>query len=241
MKHRKDIRKFKTFSLNDKKRLDFYRQFISKNDLVFDVGANLGNRSKLFLELYAKVIAFEPQIYCAAFLKKALGTNENFILEKTALGERELQSKMFISDQHTLSTLSRDWINSTHDSGRFSDTQWRDTQDVRVSTLDIMIEKYGLPKFLKIDVEGYEFEVISGLSRAIKYISLEFAAENIDITKSCLQHLLKLGDCVFQYSEEESMLFNLKKWSTFDETMNFLEEQIRKNRLAFGDIYVRMK
>jgi hypothetical protein len=39
---------------------DFYRRFIRPGDLVFDVGANVGKRSAVFLDLGATVVAIEP-------------------------------------------------------------------------------------------------------------------------------------------------------------------------------------
>ena len=74
-KHR-DIQSFKVLSDDEKRYIKFYQQFIKPNDLVFDVGANMGNRTKLFLKLGAKVIAFEPQKICSDYLKS------EFIKEK---------------------------------------------------------------------------------------------------------------------------------------------------------------
>ena len=51
-------------------RVNFYKKFINPNDLVFDVGANVGNRVGAFLKCHAKVVAVEPQPYCVKILRE---------------------------------------------------------------------------------------------------------------------------------------------------------------------------
>ena len=70
----------------DQKMLDFYSQFISNNDVVFDVGANIGNRSKIFLKLNASVIAVEPQDECIKYLQSTFGNNKNIKIVLKVLG-----------------------------------------------------------------------------------------------------------------------------------------------------------
>lgn len=241
LKHRKNVRKFKTFSAIDKQRMDFYSQFMQPGDLVFDVGANLGNRTKIFLKLGAKVVGFEPQKLCADFLKGVLKDEDNFTLIESALGSEVSETEMFVSEKHTLSTLSEQWVNSTHQSGRFTQSEWSEKQIVQVTTLDRMIEKYGAPAFIKIDVEGYEFEVISGLSSPVKYMSIEFASENIDVTYQCIEHMSSLAEMVFQYSEGESMKFTLTDWVSKDDIKQFLHDETMRKKLAFGDVYIKIK
>ena len=54
-------------------RKEFYSEFIKEGDVVFDVGANKGNRTVIFLELGAKVVAVEPQKECYEHLTKRFG------------------------------------------------------------------------------------------------------------------------------------------------------------------------
>ena len=87
---------------------------------------------------------------------------------------------MYVSYEHTLSTLSADWLSAVSESGRFGDTRWDSEEEVEITTLDAAIAEFGEPAFVKIDVEGYESEVLSGLSRRLKAGSIEFAAESLD-------------------------------------------------------------
>ena len=83
------------------------------------------------------------------------------------LGANPSVVELKISDAHVLSSMSNRWIESTTQSGRFSSYNWNKSIDVKVDTLDNMFTKFGVPRFVKIDVEGYELEVLQGLSRQL--------------------------------------------------------------------------
>lgn len=233
------LRKFRKLDEHDSRSANFYRQFISPGDLVFDVGANMGNRSKIFLSLGARVVAFEPQKKCADFLRAALGHEQRFTLIEAALGASDGEAEMMISDAHTISTLSRDWIQTTQSHGRFSQYQWNQKQTVRVTTLDRVIQAYGVPAFIKIDVEGFEKEVLSGLTTPVRCLSIEFAAENIAATFECLDRVTALSNSAFQFSEGESMDFQLPEWVPAGEIRSWLTKLAHQDRMAWGDVYIR--
>ena len=239
IKNYKNIQRFKILSEDDKRYIQFYQQFIKPGELVFDVGANMGNRTKIFLELGAKVVAFEPQKLCSDFLKLALKNNDNFTLVDAALGGKLGEGEMLISDSHTVSTLSKHWVEATKKSGRFSQCEWNKKQKVPITTLDIEIKKFGIPSFIKIDVEGYEHEVLSGLRHPVPCVSIEFAAENIMNTFKCIDYLNSLSNFKYQFSEEESLHFHLPAWVSDAEIKNFLEKISYKNKSAWGDVYIK--
>lgn len=233
----KDRRRFRQFSAQDQRRKDFYAQFIQPGDIVFDVGANMGNRTKPFLALGAKVIAFEPQRHCADFLARELKGRDDFVLVRKALGSAPGHAEMLISNAHTLSTLSRDWVDATQESGRFEGYEWQQTQQVEITTLDAAIAEYGKPSFIKIDVEGFEYEVLSGLSQPVAALSIEFAAEFIDRTLQCIGHVQSLArETLFQFAEGEDMAFSFDDWVDADTLVAHLRSL--DNR-TFGDVYMR--
>ena len=61
--------------------------------------------------------------------------------------------------------------------------------DVPTITLDRMISLYGVPDFIKIDVESAEFECLCSLSQPVELLCFEWAAETKDITHKCLAYL----------------------------------------------------
>jgi FkbM family methyltransferase len=239
LKH-KNFNNLEMWSQEDERRLKFYGRFIKPDDLVFDVGANMGNRTKIFLKLNAKVVAFEPQKMCAKFLESAFKSERNFTLIRKALGAKDGEAEMFIANEHTISTLSKHWVTATKKSGRFRQNTWNKRQLVEITTLDNMIKQFGIPSFIKIDVEGYEYEVLSGISIPIDYISIEFAAENINNTYKCIEHMNSLSNVLFQIVKGEETIFYFPEWISGEELKNNLSDIINQDSLAWGDIYIKM-
>ena len=232
------IRELKDWAIHDLKMLDFYSQFVSPGTLCFDVGANIGNRVKILLELQADVVAIEPQEKCAQILKRVFGNNHRLRIIQKALGEREGEAEIMISDSDTLSSMSPEWIEAVKESGRFPESLWDKKQKVQMTTLDNLIQQYGIPQFMKIDVEGFENQVIRGLSQPIHLISLEFVSERIKPTLNCIDHLAILGDIQLNYSIGESMQFSLETWIGAEEMKRVLSSLSGENNV-FGDVYIK--
>jgi len=237
----------KIFKMEEKQRekmIEFYSKFIKPDDLCFDIGANIGEYTKTFLELGAVVVVVEPQDCITR-----IPINKNIIKIQKALGESEGQKKMMISNANTLSSLSKDWIEAVSKSGRFPSFSytWNKEKIVQIITLDNLIEKYGMPSFIKIDVEGYEYQVIKGLSKPVQALSIEFTPEILEPTFQCINYLSKLGDIELNYSFGDTMLLSLKEWTTPKELIKiFLDYKNngswpRSSNVEYGDVYIRFK
>lgn len=222
----------------DQKMLDFYSQFASHGDLIFDVGANTGNRTKIFLKLGMRVVAIEPQDECVDLLRLGFGKNKNLTIIQKVLGSSEGEAELMICNVNNLSSLSQDWIETVKSSGRFSDYSWENKKLIPMTTLDRLIELYGLPSFIKVDVEGFEHEVLLGLSEPVNFISLEFTPEFADSTFKCMEHLESLGNVLFNFSLGESMRLALDNYVTSKEMCDILDGY--KNDInVYGDMYCR--
>lgn len=218
----------------------FYRQFLSPGGLCFDIGANLGNRTRCFEHLGCKVIAVEPQPKCFAKLEKDFGNHPNVKLVKAAVGREPGKATLHVSPDHVLSTLSQSFMDRTTRSGRFADIRWDRIEEVAITTLDELIAEFGEPQFIKIDVEGYESEVIAGLSQAVPALSIEWVPELPENASACLRHLAGLGDYEFNISWGESMKFARPQWRSMESVLTVIHEFEGETGL-FGDIYARLK
>lgn len=217
-------------------KLIFYKQFLKPGELCFDVGANIGNRTEAFLALDARVVAIEPQSKCAQMLRLRFGNKIKLI--KMALGEKEANGVMYISETSEISSLSKDWIDSVSKS-RFKTSQWNKKETIRITTLDKLIATMGLPKFCKIDVEGYEEEVLKGLTQPIKFISFEYTIpERLNSFLNCLSQLSKIGRFDCNYTVGEQMRLEFDTWVSQEVLIKKIRE-ISKESL-FGDIYMRL-
>lgn len=230
------------FSAHDMQMKVFYGAFVKPGDLVFDVGANMGNRTKILLSLGAKVVAIEPQAHCVRALQTAFGGHPHLQIVPKGLGARESSAVLHVNQDSTLSTLSDEWISATSATNRFRGRAWKQTQTIQLTTMDALIARFGHPVFTKIDVEGYEKEVLAGLSEPLPIVSLEFAAESIDSILQCIDRLSTLADgksLTFNFSEGESMYFTFDSWVDADQLRAYLEKY-RHDYRTFGDIYVRV-
>ena len=220
--------------------LEYYSQFIPRGALCFDVGANIGNRVKIFLKLQASVVAVEPQDECAKILRAAFRNSHRLTVVQKALGESEGEAELMISNANTITSLSPEWVRAVRESGRFSEYSWDARQVVPVTTLDRLMEEYGVPSFIKVDVEGYEYQVVRGLSQPVKTLSLEFTPEFIDSTFRCIDHLQRLGEIRLNYSVGETMRLALTEWVAPQEMVAILSS-FRDDTAVFGDVYVQFR
>ncbi|MEP2777050.1 MAG: FkbM family methyltransferase [Luteolibacter sp.] len=217
-----------------------YGSFVSSGDLCFDVGANFGNRVRCFRALGCKVVAVEPQAICLSRLRRAFGTDREVILEPKAAGATQGTATLRTSSVHVLSTLSDAFVKKTRASGRFAAVSWGGEETVEVTTLDALIAVHGTPRFVKIDVEGFESEVLAGLAHAVPALSFEWTPEIPDNSLACLQILAALGNYEFNYSWGESMRLARPVWLNQMAMARVVEEFAGENQM-FGDIYARLK
>jgi len=218
-----------------RKTLHFYSQFIRKGNLVFDIGANVGRRTEVFIELGAKVICVEPQKACLQRLYESFGNNNKVIIVAKGIADVEGFAELYISENSIISTMSSKWKNE----GRFAKgNKWVETEKIATTTLDYLLNQYGLPAFCKIDVEGFEKKVLSMLKRQIPSISFEFCREFFDDAKDCVNHLLSIGKYRFNCSIGESMELLSPVWLAPDRLYAILDSL--DDRLLWGEIYAKL-
>ena len=218
--------------------LNFYAGFIKRGNLCFDVGANVGEKTELFLELGASVVAVEPQESCWRTLRRRF-KNDSVYVENRALAESKGTMILFTDRSNTLASVSQDWIATVKQSGRFSGHKWSGRVSVETTTLDDLIEKYGKPAFCKIDVEGAELQVLKGLSQPINVISFEFVSERVTPTLNCIDYLAELGEFEFNYCLCSAPSFAQPSWLDSANIKGILT-QMPQELENYGDMYARV-
>lgn len=202
-------------------------------DVVFDVGANFGDKTAALLTRGVKVISVEPQPACVAVLNSRFAGNPNVVIVPKGLGGRVGMLEMNINTKSpTLSTFSPEWM-----TGRFKHEVWDQKVDVAITTLDRLVREHGVPRYVKIDVEGFEYEVISGLSERVGIVSFEFTNEFFGNAERMMKYLENLGYTRFNFSLGERTDFAMEQWLPMHQIRAVLNDVCSKYANVWGDIY----
>ena len=218
----------------------FYAQFIKPGELVFDVGANFGSRTRVFLELGARVVAVEPQKECARYLLASFGSDSNFHLVNKALGAASGTSDLFILKHPRTASLSLEHMRAVHFEKHQAGTLEKSGR-VSVTTLDALIHQYGSPAFVKIDAEGFEYEIMRGLSQPLTALSFEFVPTYLEPALKSIDYLLRFGTMRLNYVVGERFEWMLDEWVTADELIPTLKSYAPETHFIYGDVYVRFE
>lgn len=186
-----------------------HARFLKPGDLAFDIGSHVGDRISSFRRLGARVVALEPQPGPARALQIIHGRDPHVTLVKAACGDAVGEVTLKINSANpTVSTVSDAFVSAAAGAGGWEGQVWDQALVVPSTTLDTLIAAHGMPAFIKIDVEGFEAHVLSGLSRAVPVLSFEFTTIERDVALACLARLMALGPYGFNVALGESQQFS---------------------------------
>lgn len=216
----------------------FYRGLLNgfrKGDLIFDVGANEGTKTEAFLRLSARVVSVDPdeanqEVLRGKFLRYRLAPKPVVIVGKAVSDRCAVETMLIDGPGSAVNTLSRKWAETLKtNKDKFEHEhfglEFARHKAVETTTLEDLIFAYGLPFFVKIDVEGHEVNVIRGLKHPVPFLSFEvnlpeFRQEGLECV-SLLGALSAGGQ--FNYAADfQSGL--LGKWLGAQEFSRVLEE-----------------
>lgn len=213
----------------------FFSTLVEKGDLVFDVGAHTGDKAKLLLDLGAKVVCIEPQPGCVDELRKRYTGHKDVSIIAKGVGSEPGEFTMYIcSEMPMLSTLVEDWGDTA-----FQDKKFDKKVTVEVTTLDAIIAEHGMPKFAKIDVEGFEQEVLKGLSHPVPQVSVEFNKDALERTLETLDYLGQMGYKTFNASLGETAQYVFSDWVSLEDMKDYMRKPVDETLWAWGDVYAR--
>jgi FkbM family methyltransferase len=217
-----------------------YGEFVGPGDLAFDIGAHVGNRTRALRRLGARVIALEPQPRLARLLARQFAGDPAVTVVAAAVGAAPGSATLHASRRTpTVATLSPGWIERVRHAPSFAGVRWPDRHEVPVTTLDALIARHGRPRFCKIDVEGFEAEVLRGLSQPLPALSLEYVPAAIEVAQAAVARLLELGSYRFNVTPGERLRWLWPEWRGGREIAAWLAARVPG--APSGDVYARLE
>jgi FkbM family methyltransferase len=140
---------------------EFVKKIIKKNDIILDIGANIGYYTLIFAKLVGdlgKVFSFEPESENFKILKKNVEINgyNNVILEQKIVSNTNGKSTLYVSEKAGSHRI-------------YKPDNYVESLEIECISMDNYIEKNNIKKinFIKIDVEGAELNVLQGIQKIL--------------------------------------------------------------------------
>lgn len=213
-----------------------YARFIKPGQLAFDIGSHVGDRIGAFRRCGARVVALEPQPDCARAIRAIYAGDDLVTLVEAACGPKPGTLTLHINSANpTVTTASQEFVRAADGADGWADQTWDRQIPVPVTTMDALIAAHGVPDFAKIDVEGFEAEVLAGLTRPLRALSFEFTTIQRDVARRCIDRLVVLGPYRFDVALGETQQLRLGRWVTASEMADHIASL--PHEANSGDVY----
>ncbi len=181
--------------------------FLRNAKTVFDIGANTGLYCFVAANVNknSKIAVFEPQTECLKYLKKTVelnNWNDKFVIVQKGLSSKKEEKTLHLSGSG--STFDKSFIDFKNVPGI----------KVSVDTLDNQVEELNIvPDFIKIDVEGHEFDVLRGAVKTIEKNKPVIFFEMADGIKNRKHKNANYSATISWLQNKEYRIFICKNWN----------------------------
>ena len=215
-----------------------YARFLEPGSLAFDIGSHVGDRIGSFRRCGARVIALEPQPDCARAIRAIYAGDAHVTLVEAACGRVPGTVTLHINSANpTVTTASEAFVKAADGAGGWEGQTWDRAVPVPATTLAALISEHGMPDFIKVDVEGFEADVLASLSAPPPALSFEFTTIQRDVAFACLEILSAIGRYEFDVALGETQVLSFGRGVTHAE----MAAHIRglPHSANSGDVYAR--
>jgi FkbM family methyltransferase len=173
-------------------------------DLIFDVGCHRGEDSRFYLRKGFRVVAVEANPVLCRQLREAFSremASGQFVLVEKAIAEVPGEVEFFVNSAHSIwGTIRGEFVE--RDKENFSKIV------VPSVTFNSLLQRYGVPHYLKIDIEGADMLCVESLLSETDrpdFVSFETDRKTISALRSDLSLLMRLGYRRFQLVDQKAV------------------------------------
>jgi FkbM family methyltransferase len=228
--------KFKSKDEYYEAQVKMLNQFNLKDKVCWDIGAADDGAEPYLLAGAKLVLAVEPTSRYFSRLQSKHKDNPKVILIKGAVGDVNERRTLHVCNSEYFSTMDEDQLKLLKKMS--PNLEWIGEEKVQMYTLDYLIDKYGMPNYIKIDVEGFEPMVFKGLTKAVELLSFEYNINSLDKIFNCIDRLKSIGNYEFNYTYNFNEELD-KNWISAEDIKSKLLSLVGKT--IIGDVYAKKR
>ena len=174
-----------------------FNKLLTPGDIFFDVGANVGSWSLILAPKKIKCIAIEPSSENFSILMRQCSLNKNLSIEPIKFAAGEVTAFSKISKGFTSSNSLKGTNSSIYEEKNIA----IEFEECRLVSLDVLAQIYGVPTAIKIDVEGYNLEVVRGAREVLSSPILKILCIETNRNEDgCTPRIVELEEILLQHN-----------------------------------------